>query len=156
CRIRRVSAGVITTIAGNGVCGYSGDGISPTSAQLGYPSGVAVDTLGNLYISDANNQRVRKISGGLISTFAGNGTFGYSGDGGPATSTQLNYPQDVTIDSLGSVYIADSNNCRIRKVSGGVISTVAGNGSCGYSGDGALATGTQLSNTTGVTVDPAG
>ena len=122
------------------------------------PSGVAVDTAGNLFIADPSNNRVRKVTpGGVISTVAGNGTAGFSGDGGPATSAQLNYPTGVAVDAAGNLFIADEANNRVRKVTpGGVISTVAGNGTQGYSGDGGPATSAQLYYPYGVAVDAAG
>ena len=157
-RIRKVSGGIITTIAGTGTPGYSGDGGQATSAQLYYPEGVAVDGQGNLYIADAYNQRVRKITpAGIITTIAGTGTAGYSGDGGQATSAQLNYPGGVAVDTEGDLFIADESNSRIRKVTpGGVITTAAGNGTPGYSGDGGQATSAQLNFPYGVAVDPQG
>jgi hypothetical protein len=158
-RIRMVnSAGVISTIAGNGTAGFSGDGGPATSAMLDDAFGVAVDGSGNLYIADYNNNRVRKVTpNGVISTVAGIGTAGYSGDGGPATNAELFAPFNVAVDSSGSLYIADSANSRVRKVTpAGVISTVAGNGSPGYSGDGGAATSAQLWNPLGVAVDSSG
>ena len=154
--IRKVSNRVVSTVAGNGTAGYSGDNGSATSAQLNHPTGVAVDALGDLYIADYGNHRVRAVSGGVITTAAGNGTLGYSGDNGPATSAQLNYPTGVAADSAGNLYIADSRNHRIRKVSNGMITTVAGNGTQGYSGDNGLATGAQLNSPIGVAVDSTG
>jgi sugar lactone lactonase YvrE len=157
-RIRKVSqAGIITTIAGNGTAGYSGDGGPATSAQL-RPRGVAVDPEGALYIADEYNYRIRKVAlNGIISTVAGNGTFGYSGDGGPATSAQLSYPFGVAVDANGTLYIPDSFNNRIRKVSqAGIITTIAGNGTAGYSGDGGPATSAQLNLPWNTAVDPAG
>jgi uncharacterized protein (TIGR03437 family) len=112
--IRKVSNGVITTAAGNGDYGFSGDNGPATSAKLGSPQAVAVDSAGNLYIADYNNQRIRKVSNGVITTIAGNGTAGFSGDGGPATSAELNGPTGVAVDSVGNVYVADSNNLRVR------------------------------------------
>ncbi|MFI5112212.1 MAG: choice-of-anchor D domain-containing protein [Terriglobales bacterium] len=156
-RIRKVDAsGTITTVAGNGTAGYSGDGGPATSAKLSYPYGVAVDRAGNLYIADVYNNRVRKVdASGIITTVAGNGTGGYSGDGGPAISAEL-YPQGVAVDSAGNLYIGDSNNL-IRKVdASGVITTVAGNGTPGYSGDNGPATSAQLYDPYGVAVDSAG
>ena len=143
-RVRKVSGGIITTVAGTGTAGYSGDGGQATSAQLNNPLGVAVDAQGSLYIADYANHRVRKVSGGIITTVAGTGTAGYSGDGGQATSAQLNFPVGVAVDAQGSLYIADSDNYRVRKVSGGIITTVAGTGTAGYSGDGGQATSAQL------------
>ena len=159
--IRKVDAsGTITTIAGTGTLGYSGDGGPATSAQLANPNGVAVDNSGNLYIADTDNQRIRKVtaSDGTISTVAGTGTMGYSGDAGPATSAQLNVPSGVAVDSSGNLYIADTYNQRIRKVtaSDGKISTVAGAGTMGYSGDDGPATSAQLANPNGVAVDSLG
>ena len=137
-RVRKVTAdGVISTVAGKGTVGFSGDGGLATSAQLflappnsGYASssGIAVDVAGNLYIGDTNNYRVRKVTAdGVISTVAGNGTFGFSGDGGLAISAQLNLPSGVAVDAAGNLYVADTENYRVRKVTpGGVISTAVG------------------------------
>ena len=128
--VRKVSNGVITTVAGNGTKGYSGDGGPATSAQLSLPWGLAMDTAGNLYISGVAPSVVRKISNGVITTIAGNageGPQGSDGDGGAATSALLQWPKGLAVDTAGSVYIADSLNGRIRKISGGVITTVVGN-----------------------------
>jgi RHS repeat-associated protein len=158
-RVRMVAAstGIISTIAGNGTYGYGGDGGTATNAHLALPSGVAVDTCGNIYISDTGNNRIRKVTGspGTISTAAGNGTAGYSGDNGAATSAELNYPNGISVDSSCNLYIADLSNERIRKVtiSTGKISTVAGNGTVGFSGDGGAATGAELGYPSGVAVD---
>jgi uncharacterized protein (TIGR03437 family) len=156
--IRRVSAGgIISTFAGNSVPGNSGDGGAPTSAQLNGPQGVAVDAAGNLYIADTQNHKVRKISGGVIGTFAGSGTAGFSGDGGTATAASLNAPFGVAVDAAGNVYIAEFGNSRVRKVdTKGVITTVAGNGISGYGGDGGAAAGAQLNGPQSVAVDAAG
>ncbi len=159
CAIRKVIGGTISTFAGNRTCNYSGDGGLATAAELYYPTGIALDSSGNLYIADQDNEVVRKVSGGNISTFAGNHAlgYGYSGDGGPATSAQLYNPMDVAVDSAGDVYIADYNNLRIRKVNpSGTISTFAGNGAAGYQGDGGLANETSLYYPQGVGVDLAG
>lgn len=144
-RIRKVDAstGKISTVAGTGEGGLSGDGGPATSAQLLYPSGVAVNSSGDLFIADEGNNRVRKVdaSSGTITTVAGTSTGGYSGDGGPATSAQLNVPIGVSIDGAGSLFISDAGNVRVRKVdSSGTITTFAGNGEYGYSGDGGPAT----------------
>jgi len=158
-RIRKVTpSGTISTIAGRGVCYAPGDGGPATSACLGGPFGLAVDTVGNLYIADAVDNRVRKINtAGVISTVAGTGSAGYSGDGGAATAALLNGPAAVTVDWTGAVYIADQNNQRIRRVSqAGVISTVAGSGTKGYSGDRGMATAASLSDPAGVALDSAG
>jgi uncharacterized protein (TIGR03437 family) len=160
-RIRKVANGVISTVAGNGTLGYSGDDGPATSAQLSWPAGVAVDSAGNLYVADQNNNRIRKVSNGVITTVAGNGTPGYSGDNGSATSAKLYGPQGVAVDSAGNLYIADTSNQRIRKVLNGVIATAAGNGpdlygNGGYSGDNGPATSARLNQPWGVAVDFAG
>ncbi len=155
-RVRKISGGIITTVAGTGAAGYSGDGGQATSAQLNYPADVAVDAQGNLYISDYYNHRIRKVSGGVITTVAGTGTKGYSGDGGQATSAQLNYPEGIAVNAQGNLYVADTENNRVRKVSNGVITTVAGTGTKGYSGDGGQATSAQLYDPTDVAVDGQG
>ena len=158
-RIRKVdSTGNISTVAGTGTVGFSGDGGAATAARLDWPSGVALDGSGNLYIADGGNSRIRKVdSTGNITTVAGTGTVGFSGDGGAATSAQLRNPYDVALDGSGNLYIADTWNHRIRKVdSSGNISTVAGTGTDGFSGDGAAATAAQLNQPTGVAVDGSG
>ena len=158
-RIRKVVgfAGNISTLAGNGVLSYAGDGGPAKSALFNSPQGVAVDTAGNFYISDTGNNVVRKVSSnGTISNFAGNGTAGFGGDGNAATGAQLNAPQGIAVDSAGNVYIADTGNSRVRKVSGGNISTIAGSGTVGFGGDGASATAAALNSPTAVAVDSAG
>jgi hypothetical protein len=161
CRVRKVTAStrIVSTVAGNGTCGYSGDGGPATNAEVYYPFGLAVDTAGNIYIADSNNNRVRKVTvaTGIISTVAGNGTWGYSGDGGLATGATLAGVRDVAVDAAGNIYIGDGSH-RVRKVtaSTGIISTVAGNGTSGYSGDGGPATSAMLANVNGVAVDSAG
>lgn len=155
-RVRKVSNGVITTVAGNGTQGASGDNGPAIGAQLTNPSGVAVDLVGNLYIADSNNNRVRKVSNGIITTVAGNGTVGSNGDGGPATGAQLYFPTGIALDSAGNLYISDSNHNRIRKVSNGVITTIGGNGTPGFGGDGGPAINAQLNYPNGVAVDSAG
>ncbi len=153
-RIRKISNGAVTTVAGNGIIGFAGDTGPAANAQLNQPFGVAVDAAGNLYIADAGNHRVREVTNGVITTVAGNGTATYGGDNGPAASAQLNNPAGVAVDAAGNLYIADTSNARIRKVSNGVIITVAGGGSS--LGDNGPATSAQLSNPTGVAVDAAG
>ncbi len=155
-RIRKVSNGVITTVAGNGMSGFSGDNGPAASAELNEPEGIAADSSGNLYIADWQNNRIRMVSNGVISTVAGTGTRGFSGDGGLSTSAQLAYPQSVAVDSAGNLYIADTSNSRIRKVSNGAIATVAGNGGFGFSGDGGPATSAQVNGPVSVAVDSAG
>ncbi|HUE05258.1 MAG TPA: hypothetical protein VMR62_37270, partial [Bryobacteraceae bacterium] len=114
-------------MAGDGTAGYMGNGGAATSAEFNYPSAVAVDSAGNLYIADSYNQRIREVNAasGTITTVAGNGTYGYSGDGGPATSAEFKFPTAVAVDSAGNLYIADSFNNVIRKVNAlGTITTV--------------------------------
>jgi len=150
---------IITTVAGNGTAGYSGDSGAATSAELDYPSGIFLDSSGNLYIADQVNHRVREVStSGTITTIAGNGTAGYLGDKAAATSAELNYPCAVAVDSKGDVFIADTANNVIREVSGGTITTFAGDNSlgAGYAGDGAAATSAQLDAPVGLAVDSAG
>ena len=129
-RIRRVStAGIITTIAGTGAQGNTGDGGSALQATLDVPHRIAVDGVGNVYFSDVGDHRVRKVdTAGIITVVAGNGTAGFTGDGGPATAASLNTPEGIAVDDAGSVYIADKSNFRVRKVSGGIITTIAGVG----------------------------
>ena len=145
-------------MAGNGERGFSGDGGPAIDALLNLPFGVAAGTAGNLYIADTNNRRVRKVSPeGTISTVAGNGDFGFAGDGGPAIDASLALPVDLALDGGGNLYIADFSNNRIRKVSpDGVITTVAGNGEFGFSGDGGAATSAALAGPIGLTFDGAG
>src|SRR5437867_2170289 len=158
-RIRKVSAaGIITTVAGRGTGQSSGDGGPATLAELIQPLSVAVDPGGNVYIADGGSNRILKVNTtGIISTIAGNGKRGFNGDGGPATSASLYYPRGVAVDPAGNVYIADAGNLRIRKVdTAGIITTIAGNGKEGFSGDGGAATSAELSLPVGVAVDGAG
>jgi sugar lactone lactonase YvrE len=160
-RIRKVSGstGLISTVAGNGTSGYNGDGIAATSAEVAAPENVAMDSAGNIYIAEFAG-RIRKVSSstGLISTVAGNGTWGYNGDGIAATSAEINAALGVAVDGAGNIYIADEGNNRVRKVSAstGLISTVAGNGTSGYNGDGIAASSAELTGPTEVAVDSVG
>ncbi|HSY75348.1 MAG TPA: choice-of-anchor tandem repeat GloVer-containing protein [Bacteroidia bacterium] len=155
-----VSTGVITTVAGNGVKAESGDGGLATAASLYNPTGIAVDASYNLYISDANSGNIRKVtfSTGKISTFAGNGTETFSGDGGLANAAALNHPGPLYFNSKGNLYISDVNNSRVREInmSTGIINTLAGNGSLGFAGDGGAATAGTLQYPEGISVDTAG
>ena len=158
-RIRKITtAGIISTVVGNGIEGYSGDGGPATSASLNYPVGLTLDSSGNIYIADANNSRVRKVTpAGIISTIAGNGQEGFSGDGGSATSAELNLPSDVLIDGAGNLYIADAGNNRIRKVTpSGTISTIAGIANNGFAGDGGPAVQATLNYPWGLALDATG
>jgi len=157
--IRRIGPdGIIATFAGTGAAGFSGDGGPATAADLDSPVGVAVDAAGYVYVADRLNHRVRRIAtDGTIETIAGTGTDGYGGDGGPATQASLNSPFDVAVDAMGSVYVADTFNHRIRRIGmDGTIETVAGTGMGGYGGDGGPATEALLNNPTGVAVTGAG
>jgi sugar lactone lactonase YvrE len=164
--IRRIDAvtAVVSTVVGTGTSNFfgdfTGDGGSARDARLKYPYGVAVDASGNLLITENFGTRVRRVAAGteVITTVSGNGTFGFSGDGGAATSATLNYPSAVAIDASGNVLIADTNNNRIRRVDvvTGFITTVAGNGTNGFSGNGGGATGAALNYPSGVAVDASG
>ncbi|MEW2373935.1 RICIN domain-containing protein [Streptomyces sp. NPDC006656] len=158
-RVRKVTAdGTISTVAGTGAAGFGGDGGAATTARLNGPYAVAVDSTGVLYVADFNNHRVRKITtDGKISTFAGTGTAGSGGDGGPASSAQLHKPIGLFLDSAGGLHIADTYNHRVRKVAAdGKISTVAGTGTAGFGGDGGLATSAQLNKPMGLALDSSG
>ena len=162
-RIRRVDGdtGIITTVAGTGAAGYSGDGGAATAAQLNGPYGITTDRSGNVYWTEYSNFVVRKldVETGTISTFAGTGSSGFSGDGGPATAAQFRAPWGLVFDAAGNLYIADATGTyRVRKVDAdtGIITTVAGNGSNGYSGDGGPATAAQVGSPDGLAVDVFG
>ncbi len=158
--VRRIgSAGNVTTIAGTGTAGSTGDGGPATAARLNGPTRIAFNAAGDLFIADSANNKIRKVtmSTGLISTVVGTGTAGNTGDGGAALSARLRNPYDVTFAADGTMYIADRGNHRVRKVTtGGVISTVAGNGSAGYNGDEIAATSARLNNPYSVAVDAGG
>ena len=158
--IRKIdTSGIITTVAGTGVPGYSGDGGLATSAQLNDPRGVAVDSFGNIFISDSGNQRIREVdhSTGKIQTVAGTGVAGSSGDGGAATSAQIHLPWAMVVDGVGNISFTDTANNRVRRFTvGGNISTVAGTGSAGFSGEGGLAIAAMLDGPRGLALDGAG
>lgn len=157
--IRKINtAGIISTFAGNGTGGYSGDGGPATAAQFLAPSGLCADLAGNIYIVDGSSHVIRKVDlAGIISTFAGNGTEAYTGDGGPATNASLAWPEDVCADGGGNIFITDRGNNVVRKVSAsGSISTVAGNGTLGLTGDGGPATAAQLAFPVGICMDISG
>lgn len=159
-RIRKVdmSTGIISTIVGTGIAGYSGDGGPATSANVNQVWTMQYDALGNLFFCDASNDVVRKVDvSGNISTVAGNHVSGASGMGGAATSAELNNPAGIVVDPFGNMFIADQFNYSIRKVdASGIITNFAGNGSMGFSGDGGDATSAEISNTNIVQIDPAG
>ena len=145
-RVRKIATtGIITSVAGNGTAGYSGDNAQATLAMLNFPLSIAIDGSNNLYIADADNFRIRMVnSNGNITTVAGNGSESFAGDSGPALSAMLNYPSGVRIGLPGTFYIADSSNNRVRMVSNGTISTIAGSGNNSFSGDGGLAVNATL------------
>ncbi|MFF2728784.1 RICIN domain-containing protein [Streptomyces sp. NPDC058008] len=158
-RVRKITAdGTISTVAGSAYAGSSGDGGQATAARLNGPFGVAVDRAGVLYVAEYNNHLVRKVTtDGVISKVAGTGAAGFKGDGGPAVSAQLNRPYGVAVDGAGGLYITDSDNHRVRKVSAdGTIGTVVGTGAAGFSGDGGPASSAQLNLPLGVVLDSTG
>jgi sugar lactone lactonase YvrE len=157
--IREVTAstGVISTLAGNGTNGYSGDGGAATSAQFYNPVGIAVDNSGNVYVADSGNGAVRMISNGTITTIAGNGTLAYAGDGGPASQAEFSSISGIAVDAQGNIYVADTSNDAVRLFPlGGTVSTIAGNGTQGYTGDGGTATVAELNNPRAVAVTASG
>ena len=157
--IRKVNgAGIITTFAGTGVSGSSGDGGLASTAQLNDPVGISADNSGNVYIADFDNHKIRMVnSAGIITTFAGTGSYGSGGDGGVASAAQLDHPYGVSADNSGNVYIADLNNNVIRIVNGaGIITTFAGTGVSGSGGDGGVASAAQLDQPYGVSADNSG
>ncbi|MDQ2946056.1 MAG: hypothetical protein M3Y27_08965, partial [Acidobacteriota bacterium] len=150
--------GLVKVVAGNGIRGFSGEGANATSASLDYPLGLALDPSGNLYVADQENQRVRRIdSKGVIETIAGGPSAFDLGDGGPSVLASLSYPSGLAADRRGNIYIADTGHHRIRMVSPtGIITTVAGNGTGDYSGDGGPAVAASLNGPQGLVVDDAG
>lgn len=155
--VRKVdTSGIITTIAGNGSVFHSGDGGPATAAGTPTPRGIAIDTAGNIYLAfDGGDSRIRKINtSGIITTIAGTATFGFGGDNGPATLAQIQPVEGIAVDLSGNVYIADIGNNRIRKINtSGIITTIAGNGTPGYSGYGGPATAAELNGPLGIAVD---
>ena len=156
--IREVKNGKIHNEVGTGNPTFNGDALPAGSADLNQPQGIAFDALGNLYIVDKGNNRIRKVTANLfLTTIAGNGTQGFGGDGGPATNAALDLPFDVTVDSTGVVYVADTFNHRVRAIdNNGKISTLAGTGAASYSGDGGNPAQATLNTPYGVTVQADG
>jgi sugar lactone lactonase YvrE len=159
--VRKLSSGgIITTVAGNGVQGFSGDNGPATAAELDSPAGLALDAAGDLYIADSHNHRVREVAAatGVIATIAGTGVAGFSGDGGMATVARLDLPTALALDSAGNLYVADSGNHRVRRIAAatGVITTVAGNGVEGYAGDNGPATSASIDSPNGLALDASG
>ncbi len=158
-RIRKVdTAGKISTVAGTGRPGFSGDGGAAAQARIKNPSGIAVDGAGDILFADMGNSRIRMINpSGAITTVAGTGRPGYSGDGGPASSASINHAEGVAVDAKGNIYISDTGNNRVRMISpAGIITTIAGTGRPGYAGDGGPATSARLNRPAGVAVDSSG
>jgi sugar lactone lactonase YvrE len=159
-RIRKIAHDTLSTIAGTGVPGYSGDGGLADTALLRQPDGIYLDTAGNMYITEKYNDVVRKVDAntGIITTICGTGSGGYAGDGGPATAAHMETPGGACVDIAGNIYIPDYDNQRIRKVnaSTGVITTIAGTGVNGYSGDGSQATNAKLSYPNSICTDNTG
>ncbi len=159
-RIREVGAGTgkIFTVAGVGQYGYNGEGIKATTTAMGFPRGLVVNAAGEFWYSDPGNNRVRMVnSSGIVNTVAGNGTAGYKGDGGAATSAEINQPSGLALDASGNLYFADTGNNVVRMVnSSGNIHTIAGNGTAGFSGDGGAATSASLNSPHGLAFDTNG
>ncbi len=152
--------GVLTTIAGNGVQGFAGDGGQAAAAELDSPAGLAMDGAGNLYIADSHNHRVREVAAatGVITTIAGTGAAGFSGDGGAATAAKVDLPTALAVDASRNIYIADTDNHRVRRVAAGtgLITTVAGNGVEGFAGDGGAAVAASIDSPDGLAIDAVG
>ena len=158
-RVRKIDlSGNISTVAGNGSGTYSGDGGPAAAASLNAPKGLVFDSSGNLYIADTNNNRIRQVNpNGIITTVVGTGVAGSTGDGGPSSNAELNAPEGIAIDSAGNGYVTESSGHRVRMISpSGYISTVAGTGVAGFSGDNGPATAATINSPAGVAVDAAG
>src|SRR5437870_3729996 len=145
----------IAPVAGNGSAGFL-DGSDPTAAQFNNPNAIAIDSKGVLYVADTANNRIRSISGTTVATVAGTGTVGAAGNTGPATSATFSGPGGITVDSAGTIYIADTGNNTVRKISGGTITLFAGTGNFSYSGDNGPATNADLRGPIGLAVDSSG
>ena len=158
--VRKVDAatGIISTVAGTGIGGYSGDGGAATSAKLYFPYAIAIDSAGNLYITDSGNSVIRRVdsASGTITTYAGSSTAAALGDGGSATAAKLYYPQGIALDSAGNLYIGDLARVRMVAASSGIINTVVGSGLSGFSGDGGPATNASLAGVEGIAIDKSG
>jgi hypothetical protein len=160
-RIRMIdTGGMITTVAGSGEQGFSGDGASATASLFDSPGGLAVDATGNVYISDTHNNRIRKIDhvSGIITTLAGNGTLGYTGDSGASQAAKLALPRGLSLDQQGNIYITDSANHRVRRIDGstGTITTIAGDGTQGFAGDGGSPASASFDSPHAVAISPTG
>lgn len=157
CRVRRIDAvtGIVTTVAGTGECGYTGDGGAATSALFSSVLAVAVDATGILYVAESEACRVRRVASGIVDTFAGTGTCGYNGEGLPTTAAQIQKPYALAVGVSGELYIGEFVGCRVREVSAGTVATVAGTGVCGFNGDG-VATASQLNSPVGLDVAASG
>ena len=149
-------AGALTVVAGNGIQGFSGDGGAAASAELNSPQGVAVGADGTLYIADTGNERIRAVIAGQITTFAGNGSAGFAGDGGAATGASFRWPNALAIDTSGALLVCDAGNERVRRISAGVIATIVGNGTQGFAGDGAAAVSAEIDTPMGLAVGASG
>jgi len=159
--VRKLSSGgIITTVAGNGVQGFSGDNGPATAAELDSPAGLALDAAGDLYIADSHNHRIREVAAatGIVATIAGTGVAGFSGDGGMATAARLDLPTALALDAFGNLYVADSGNHRVRRIAAatGAITTVAGNGIEAFAGDNGPATSASIDSPNGLALDASG
>jgi hypothetical protein len=159
-RVVDMTTGIITAFAGTGTSGYTGDGVAATSTRFSRVMGLCADRAGNIYIGDWDNARIRKVDiiTGIVTTYAGSGITGYDGDGGPAISAKIAKPISMTMDTCDNMYFSDEDNQVVRRIDAGTgtITTIAGNGTVGFSGDGGLATAAQFNHPTGVKIDNAG